>query len=191
MAPKANPAYIYPDNGPGKGKPHMWRVCEECGELKLIANQSKLCSRACGARRQHREGRSRQLSGTDHYAWKGDEAGYQALHHRILAARGKADHCEWREQTGCKSRKYEWAHIHGTGAGNPENYISLCKTCHASYDEQIGSGHANAKVTDEQVRAIRERYAAGGISQQALGALFGVHQGTISKIVLGKTYRAA
>lgn len=191
MTRTRNPAYIYPDTGPGKGLPHSWRECPSCGEVKLIANVRTFCSRKCSVTQQHRDGHSRQLSGTDHYAWKGNEAGYQAMHVRILRARGKADHCEWREQAGCKSRAYEWAHVHGTGQGNPQNYISLCKTCHASYDEQVGSAHANAKVTDEQVRAIRERYAAGGISQQALGALFGVHQGTISKIVLGKTYRAA
>ena len=191
MAPKRNPAYIYPDNGPGKGKPHMWRVCEECGELKLIANQSKLCSRACGARRQHREGRSRQLSGTDHYAWKGSDAGYQALHNRVMKARGVANHCEWREQAGCVSQKYEWAHVHDTDPGDPQNYVSLCKVCHVRYDKQTGADHANAKVTMTQVEAIRAVYAAGGVSQEAIAALYGVDQTVIGRIVRGETYRAA
>lgn len=39
------------------------------------------------------------------------------------------------------------------------------------------------KLTDEQVREIRARYAAGGVTQKQLGREFGVGQTTISAIL--------
>ena len=47
----------------------------------------------------------------------------------------------------------------------------------------------NAKLTDDKVRAIREMYSAGGISQRRVGKLFGVEQTVISAIVRHKTWR--
>lgn len=45
-----------------------------------------------------------------------------------------------------------------------------------------GEMHANSKLTAPQVRAIRERYRKGGISQQALADEFGVSQPHVSLI---------
>lgn len=164
------------------------KPCEGCGETKLIRADKKFCSRSCSVSKQHADGRIRQAKGPGHYKWKGSDAKYQALHMRVLRERGRADHCAWRETAGCRSIKYEWAHIHGTDPGDPQNYIPLCKTCHQGYDGQRGAQHASAKLTAEQVSEIQERYQAGGTSQQALADEYGIHQTTISKIVLGKTY---
>lgn len=129
--------------------------------------------------------------GEQHYAWKGEGAGYKAFHLRVLRARGAARMCENREAVGCVSNKYEWAHIRGTDPGDPANYRALCKTCHQSYDKQTGADHANAKLTMAQVAEIRERYAASRISQEVLAAEYGVSQGVISGIVRGKSYKSA
>jgi hypothetical protein len=43
-----------------------------------------------------------------------------------------------------------------------------------------------SRLSADDVRAIRARYAAGGISQAALGALYGVKQACVSAIVLGR-----
>ena len=51
-----------------------------------------------------------------------------------------------------------------------------------------GEGNGRAKLTDAQVVEIRERYAAGGISQKALADEYGVTFSLISLIVLGKTW---
>lgn len=51
-----------------------------------------------------------------------------------------------------------------------------------------GSDNQNAKLTPEQVTEIRQRYAAGGVSQAALAREYGISQGGISKIILGKSY---
>ena len=49
-----------------------------------------------------------------------------------------------------------------------------------------GVRNPRAKLTEENVRTIRERYAAGGISQRALGAEFGVGDMTVSLVVRRK-----
>lgn len=51
-----------------------------------------------------------------------------------------------------------------------------------------GSRHGLAKLSENDVRAIRRLYAAGGCSQQRLARSFGVSQLNISMIVRGKTW---
>lgn len=50
-----------------------------------------------------------------------------------------------------------------------------------------GEQHGGAKLTDAQVAAIRSAYAAGGVTQRALASHYGVCQGTISHILLGRS----
>ena len=52
----------------------------------------------------------------------------------------------------------------------------------------FGVTHPLAKLTEEQVRAIRAEYAAGGITQPALGAKYGVSGSTIGDIVRRETW---
>ncbi len=51
---------------------------------------------------------------------------------------------------------------------------------------QDGQRNHNAKLTDVQVAEIRERYAVGGVSQQALADMFEVKQPQISRLVRGE-----
>jgi len=51
-----------------------------------------------------------------------------------------------------------------------------------------GAANGNAKLTVEQVRAIREAYGAKRATQTALAVQFGVSQATINNVVLGKVY---
>ena len=46
-----------------------------------------------------------------------------------------------------------------------------------------------AKLTNEQVRQIRDLCSAGILSQREIGERYGVKQGTISGIHIGKTWR--
>lgn len=52
-----------------------------------------------------------------------------------------------------------------------------------------GECHGVSKLTDEQVVEIRRRYAAGGISQEALGVEYGMHQTAISAVVRRKWWQ--
>lgn len=51
-----------------------------------------------------------------------------------------------------------------------------------------GERHNLAKLTDDDVRAIRRRYAAGGILQRELAAEYGVSDVAISYLLKGKTW---
>jgi hypothetical protein len=52
-----------------------------------------------------------------------------------------------------------------------------------------GTALSNARLTDEQVRAIRRRYAAGGVSQQALANEYHVSQRLISSVVRREAWK--
>lgn len=54
-----------------------------------------------------------------------------------------------------------------------------------------GEQHPNRKLSIEQVRTIRARWAAGGVRQRVLAAEFGVTRGLIGQIVRGKAWRSA
>ena len=56
---------------------------------------------------------------------------------------------------------------------------------HLHPETQRGERNGRAKLTTTKVASIRERYSAGGVSQQALGNEYGVSQVTISKVVRG------
>lgn len=57
---------------------------------------------------------------------------------------------------------------------------------HRDFSFQNGERNHRARLTEQQVRDIRERYKAGGVSQRELGKEYGVEQAHISGIVLGK-----
>lgn len=55
---------------------------------------------------------------------------------------------------------------------------------------QMSSGPApGARLSDEQVRAIRSRFDAGGVTMRALGREFGVHHRTVSAIVSRRAWQ--
>jgi hypothetical protein len=72
---------------------------------------------------------SASKKGVGHWNYKGNDAHYAALHLRVGAMRGKADHCE-----DCqKGRYFEWANITGKYE-DIMDYKQLCRSCHTNYD---------------------------------------------------------
>lgn len=75
----------------------------------------------------------RNQSGANNPRWKGDAAGYSALHMRVEAARGKPTAC-----SACGAadpdQRYEWANISGR-YGNVMDYVRLCVSCHRRLDK--------------------------------------------------------
>jgi hypothetical protein len=74
----------------------------------------------------------RNQRGDANHMWRGDEAGYQALHLRVASLRGKPSHCEW---CGTTEGRFEWANLTGK-YGDVADYERLCASCHKLYDAQ-------------------------------------------------------
>ncbi len=102
----------------------------------------------------------------------------------------------------------EKVHAHHDDYGRPLDVDWLCFRCHKSAhpvgEEQkrvkfsgaqharlIGEANHNALLTNEQARQVRKMLEIGGISQEKIGAVFGVTQNTISRIKLNKGYATA
>ena len=68
-------------------------------------------------------------------SWKGDDAGYQACHVRVIAARGQPSACE-ECGTITPDKSYDWANL--TGAYHDiQDYKRLCRSCHWKLDRTI------------------------------------------------------
>lgn len=78
-------------------------------------------------------------------SWKGDNAGYYAIHEWLKVNFGKADCCEnldcvypRRNGSGSilvKPKRFEWAYLGKRGfSRNRKLYIKLCCSCHRKYD---------------------------------------------------------
>lgn len=73
--------------------------------------------------------------GERHWAWKGDEVGYTALHYwvkRRLGTPHKCEHCG-----DINASKYEWANKSHQYRRDLHDWLRLCTSCHRKYD-----GHA-------------------------------------------------
>ena len=66
--------------------------------------------------------------------WKGDKAGYSALHYRICKAKGKPQKCDKCGTT--KKTRYQWANLTGD-YNNLDDYKRMCQSCHAKFDNII------------------------------------------------------
>lgn len=66
--------------------------------------------------------------------WKGDRAGYNALHRRVSLALGKAASCV---QCGCadSGKTYDWANLTGRYE-SVDDYLPMCRSCHQRFDAE-------------------------------------------------------
>jgi hypothetical protein len=80
---------------------------------------------------ERRSSAKRNQRGEANHMWKGDNAGYKALHLRVDSIRGKPMRCEW-----CNSEnnnRYEWANLTGVYT-DVYDFVRLCINCHRAYD---------------------------------------------------------
>lgn len=80
---------------------------------------------------ERRKAIKRNQIGPANHMWKGDQAGYQALHLRVDAARGKPMRCDWCDSDD--NKRYEWANLTGNYV-DVFDYVRLCISCHRTYD---------------------------------------------------------
>lgn len=115
----------------GKYKYHYWNCLCDCGQKRAVEVTSlkKGNSISCGCFK-----REMSPKGEKHYFWKGDAAGYHAIHAWLRKHFGKADRCENPFCRG-ESHRFEWAKLKQKEYQRVrENYIRLCHSCHFLYD---------------------------------------------------------
>jgi len=72
---------------------------------------------------------------------------------------------------------------------NGHRQCRVCKREEPGYQAKLTKAPPkNVKLTSEVAEEIRAKYAVGGISQAALGTMYGVAQMTISKLVRGESW---
>jgi hypothetical protein len=134
--------------------PHLWTL-KECRECKISfhvkrAKKELFCSVECYGKFWKREVRPRidtsksGRKGALNQSWKGDRAGYAAMHKWIARLLGKPNKCEYCKRTDQK--KYEWANIDHEYRRNAEDYIRLCTKCHRRYDMEKLTGEQAIKL---------------------------------------------
>jgi hypothetical protein len=135
-----------------------------------------------------------------------------AFHKRLRRMFGKASGYPC---VDCGKDARDWSHTTGTERWDVENYRPRCRSCHMRYDWETGARSMDegqrkmrqdimnrvrpkdlrgersgrAVLNEDEVRAIRARYAEGGISQAELGEQYGVTQVMISLIVRRKSWK--
>lgn len=86
-----------------------------------------------------------QNKGYKNVNWKGDGAGYHALHKWIYYYFGKPKSCE---HCGETKKRMEWANLSYEYKRDRGDYVSLCKKCHIKMDRENGFGLATEKFPE-------------------------------------------
>jgi hypothetical protein len=117
-------------------------------------------------------------------------AARRAVGHAIVA--GKLSPASSRVCSDCGAGAAEYDHVNGY---EPERHLDVepvCKPCHlarrvARGENARGENHWQAKLTEEQVRLIRE-LAAMEYTHEELGEMYGVARAHITLIVNRKRW---
>lgn len=138
------------------------KPCSECG--KLIMRKSTYCRGCsqkgdrsthyianinictlCNGKKSHIAKMCQKcLIGKNHPNYK-EMVGYVGLHYRIRNILGKATECK---STNCKqnSNVYQWANISGEYKYTLDDWIQLCRSCHAILDRSRKSKYKEMYV---------------------------------------------
>jgi hypothetical protein len=73
-----------------------------------------------------------KLSEKNNPQWKGDDAGYTAIHNWVRRKLGQPKYCEHCKRTDKKM--YHWANISGKCKRDVLDWKRLCVSCHRKYD---------------------------------------------------------
>ena len=125
--------------------------------------------------------------GGKHYAWKGDNVKYRALHQWIENNLGTPSLCSDCGSTTAK--KFEWANISGKYRRDLSDWKRLCRSCHRFFDGIFGERHFNSRLTDKDVIKIKKLYHSGNYFQRELGKTFGISRTWVGKIINKKAWR--
>ena len=123
-------------NGPWNKGMSIKKVhtCLFCKKIFYIYESSHrtYCSKLCSFKDGVDGCFSKQ--GELHPSWKGDKAGYKALHGRVVKLKGKPKFCEVCKTTD-ENKIYEWANLTGHYL-DVLDYKRMCNFCHRKYDRK-------------------------------------------------------
>lgn len=162
---KGNKGYWLGKKRPGmsKEKHFLWK-----GGLPKCLTCNKLLSRRDAVYcKSHYE----KKKGSNHYAWKGEDVGYWALHDWVYKKRGKPGRCE---HCGEVNKKICWANKSHEYKREMGDWLALCTPCHRKYD-------GFNKLSDKMIIDINKLYSSGEYTQKQLGEKYSVNRGTIAK----------
>lgn len=152
------------------------RVCAQCGVEALMARNQQFCSVAC--RHAARRGKYK------------DDPRYRGLHTRLRLVRGLATDYV----CACGRPAEEWSYNGGDSDELQEgslrfslkldHYSPRCRRCHHRLDHS-GEKNVMATLSDVEIAQIIAEYKAGGVTQTALAAKYGVSQPAVSAWVRG------
>ena len=69
--------------------------------------------------------------------WKGENAQYSSIHKWVVKWKGVPNTCEMCGESGFFGRKANWANIDHKYRRVLDDYIRLCRYCHAEYDKKL------------------------------------------------------
>ena len=105
---------------------------------KFTSRQLKRLSKAHLGQRAWNTGlKQPQMSGENHFAWKGDKVGYFALHSWVRRILGTPMKCEFCERENLSRRSYHWANKSRDYNRDKSDWIRLCAKCHKAYDRNL------------------------------------------------------
>lgn len=129
------------------------KKCEVCSsEYIKKRNESKerwenrrFCGNSCSLKYQHKNNKRKayvagwnkgkkcpQWTGEKSSSWKGELAGYSAIHHWVNTHFKKPDNCE-----NCNNKlKLTWANKDGKYSRERNDWLCLCYKCHKKFDKE-------------------------------------------------------
>lgn len=79
-----------------------------------------------------------QTTGASNYGWKGDGAGYGAVHKWVNIKKRKPSSCENCGKEG-NSYQIQWSNIDHKYKRNLDDYTALCVACHKKHDATLNN----------------------------------------------------
>jgi hypothetical protein len=121
------------------------------------------------------------LRNEQHPGWKGDKAGYSAIHDWILRNKTKPKVCE-----EChKKKKLQAANISGEYKRDITDFKFLCSKCHSAIDIKSrpkGQDVKTSKLKNNDIKEIFE-LRKDGLTYKSIGLKYGVTKHCIFRII--------